>query len=134
MTKKVDYYLPIVVSILYFLALKQVITATVYLVTVVPIAVYFFPVRILWESKSYNESGMKKKLLLISSNFLFALILSLSIFNIYIQKNDNVNLILTILAVVNLLAAIYYFLNEKSNNTFVTHLCFTFLTGAIFFI
>jgi len=134
MSKKVDYLLPVAVSFLYFFSVKHMIPTYLYLLVALPIAFYFFPIRLLLQNRSAGDLNVKMKVIMAAVNFLFSAILALSIVQLYIEDSAKVSLSISVLAIINVLAAIYYFVREKSSNNFIIHLCFAILTGAISFI
>lgn len=133
-SRRVDYILPIAVSMLYFLTFKQAVPTYVFLIIVIPISLYYFPVKLLLFNKSSGGSDAKSKIFMAVSNLLFSIILSLSIVHLYLQDSVKLETIIAIFALVDFIASIYYFVTEKNSNNFITHYCFFILAVGIKFI
>ncbi len=127
---KFEFLLPVIVSILYFLQVKQVIPITLYVIFASLTGIYFFPVKLLFD-KTLSNNHLKNKLLEIISISIFSIIIIFSIILLYEKANVSLKISFEILSIVNVLLAIYYSMIDNRGNTFVTHLGFIVLTSAI---
>lgn len=133
-TKGLGYLVPIAVSILYFITVKQVVPNIIYLILVVLISLYYFPIKLILFFNHSKESTVRDKMQVLLSNLLFSIILSLSILNIYLVGSEGLSNIIGIFAILNFLAIIYFYATDKISYNFIMHFCFLILISAVMFV
>ena len=129
-----NYFIPIVFSILYFLTVKQVIPNVVYLILGVLAGLYYFPIRMALLLRKSLDSNIRSRVAVFTSNFLFAILLSLSVLNLYLEDGKVLSNIIGIFAIVNFLAMVYYLTIEKNSYSFIIHFCFLIFISAVMFV
>jgi hypothetical protein len=132
--KRLGYLVPVSVSILYFLTVKQVVPDIIYMIIGVLTALYYFPVKLLLFNNNFKESTVRTKVNVLSSNLLFSIILSFSILSIYLEDSENLSNFVGVFAIINFIALVYYYVTEKNSNNFIMHFCFLILISAIMFV
>jgi hypothetical protein len=132
--KRLGYLVPVSVSILYFLTVKQVVPDIIYMIIGVLTALYYFPVKLLLFNNNFKESTVRTKVNVLSSNLLFSIILSFSILSIYLEDSENLSNFVGVFAIINFIALVYYYVTEKNSHYFIMHFCFLILISAIMFV
>ena len=127
---KFEFLLPILASILYFFAVKQIIPKTLYVIFASITGVYFFPVKLLFD-KTFSGKQLENKLTELISILIFSLLMVFPIILLFDKANITLKISVDLLSIINVLFAIYYSVIDNRKKTFVTHLGFTVLTAAI---
>ena len=125
-----DFFLPVIASIIYFFAVKQVIPQISYAVIVSLFGIYFFPVK-LFLNDMVADNSLKSRITEFISVFVFAAIMVFSIILLFEKENPVVNILFEIVSVVNVFFVLYYAIIDNKRNTFITHFGFTVLAAAV---
>ena len=128
---KYEYLLPLVVSVLLFLTLRDSFSSLLYTVIVAIAGVYFFPLRdfvlgddLQWKEKNIDFIGLL-------ASFFLSVILAISVPFLYLSENESIKLIIKILALINFAFLVYFYFKDQDNKRSILHFCFTFFTAVL---
>ncbi|TDU34211.1 hypothetical protein BXY82_2874 [Gelidibacter sediminis] len=126
-----DYILVLLVSVMYFLAIKDVIAAFVYLVVAVVVSIYFFPARLLFLENDFLREPNKKKVALALSYFVISNIITLTALIIYADGKGFLHTTFLIYSIINLAFLLYFHFQENMRYNFILSIFTTFLSSAV---
>jgi hypothetical protein len=132
-SKRADYIIPVVISILFFLAKKQIIPSYIYLVIVIPSGFYYIPVKLILFFRVAREPTMRDKLKVITSNLNYYLILFLSILKLFLEVNKELKVFIALTALVTCILFFYYLTADRKSNISIVYLLFLFLISGVLF-
>lgn len=127
--EKYEYILPIICSIIYFLAIKNIIPNLFYAVFAILVSLYFFPLKLILKNNS-TEDYDKNNLMRIISFIIISIISALSII-ILINNNLDLRYIFKVLSIINVFLLIYFYIKKYNKSTLLTHFGFIIFTSAI---
>ncbi len=130
-TKRLGYLIPVAVSVIYFLARKEVIPSYLYLILSLPACFYFFPGLLFFNMKEIPVTKSENRSQLVFSSLIFSTILVLSIISLFIDKSKAMNHVYSFFAMICTFSAIYWFIKEEFNYKVITYLCFMILIVGI---
>ncbi|TXE07466.1 hypothetical protein ES711_11920 [Gelidibacter salicanalis] len=128
---KRDYVLVLLISVLYFLTVKNVVPVVAYLVIAVISSIYFFPVK-LFLGDAFDNTSKKKHILAALSYFVTSNIITLTASVFFQEESGFVHTTLGIYALINLGFLFYFYWTEKSRYNVILCCCVLVLTSAKF--
>ena len=132
--KKLEFLVPVAVSVLYFFTVKEIIPPLVYLFLAVLIGVYYFPIKLIVFINNSKEAPARSKIQVMASSLIFSIILFLSIINLYLEESNSLKSIIGLFTIINFMGLIYYYVIEKNTHNFILHFCFLVLISALLFV
>ncbi len=132
MKNKIGYFIPLLVTIAYFLTIKQVISPSAYVIIAVPLGIFYFPLSmVVTKTLPYSVHSVSRFQEL-CSNFLFSIILSLTIISVFLSEvNTVLHVVTAIVATIANIFTIYCYIKEKLSYNLAVYLCFTILAVGI---
>jgi hypothetical protein len=132
-TKRADYIVPVIISILFFLVKEQIVPSYIYLIVVIPAGFYYIPGKLILYFKDSRKPAPGEKLKVITSNLNFYLILFVSVLKLFLEVNKELKVIIALIGLVTYILFFYYSVADRKNNISIIYLLFVFLiTGVIF--
>lgn len=127
--KKHEFILPLIGSIIYFIAIKQIIPHLFYAVFAIFLSLYYFPLKLILNNNDFEYYGRNNLMRIIS----YILISILSALSIIILINNNLELIniFKILAIINFLLLIYFSFKNYDRSIILLHFGLMIFTSAI---
>lgn len=130
-SKRLFYLIPIGISIFYFLSVKLEISSFIYLILVLPVALWFFPIRLIVYLKNNSETSITNRILTLVSGFLFAAVICLSAVYLFMEESRTFKTIIELFGLGILGLAVYYYTARKDTYNFILHFCFLFIVSAV---
>lgn len=124
-----DYIFVLLMSVMYFLTIKNVFPTFVYLVIAVLVSIYFFPVK-LFLGNEFLSAPNKKKVALALSYYVISNIITLTALIIYVDGKGFLHTTLLIYHIINLAFLLYFHFTENMRYNFVLSFCVVILSPA----
>jgi hypothetical protein len=131
--KKLDPGLVLVAFVLLFLSRMEAVPRLIYFIYAIPLAIYFFPVKIFtahW--KEVDKENMRVTYFI--SFFLSSLIIALSGISFYYSSGSVLEYINIFASIINILMAYYYFLRKFPVYLVVLHFSVSAVSSAAIFL
>ncbi|MCK0125460.1 hypothetical protein MWU76_13765 [Gelidibacter sp. F2691] len=128
---KKDYFLVLLISVLYFLTVKNVLPVAAYLVIAIISSIYFFPMK-LFLGEAIDNASKKKHILTAFSYFVTSNIITLTALVFFQEEPGFIHTALLIYGLINLGFLIYFYWTEKSSYNLILCCCVLVLTSAKF--
>ena len=132
--RRYEYFIPVGLSIIYFLSRKEMLPEWVYFCLAIIAGIFYFPVRPLMFLTENKDSGVKMRILAFLINFNFSTILFLSVLSLFLPINTSRITYFIILVIVSFISLFYLYVFEKERNFSIINLLFLALLGEISFI
>lgn len=130
---KLDPGLVLVAFVLLFLARMEAVPRLIYFIYAIPLAIYFFPVKIFTAQwKEIDKENMRVAYFI--SFFLSSLILALSVISFYYASEGLFEYINMFASIINILMAFYYFLRKFPVYLVVLHFTISTVSSAAIFL
>lgn len=127
---KKDYLLILLLSVLYFLSVKNVIHNFAYLIIALISSLYYFPIK-LFLDKSLFTQPIKKKVIKVLSYFIIGNIIAFSGLLLYIDGSGFFRNALFVYGMLNLILLFYFYFTESISTSFILSLSTIILISAI---
>ncbi|MEO5790109.1 hypothetical protein [Gelidibacter sp.] len=127
---KRDYLLLPILSLLYFLAIKNVIPAFIYLLIALLTSIYFFPIKLFLRYDS-TPSNNKRRIVVLLSYFIISNIIALSALVAFQSDLGFIRTGISFYGLINFAFLIYFHRTEKGSYNFILACCTVVLTSAI---
>lgn len=124
---KKDYFLLPLLSVLYFLTIKDSFSATIYLIIAFLISIYFFPVKLFMRSAP-KKSSAKINIFAPISYFVISNIIILTILTTFNIESEFLSMTILIYSVFNIALLIYFHFTESGGYNFILTCCALLLT------
>lgn len=125
-----DYILLLLLSVLYFLAIKSVLPAFIYLICALLTSFYFFPIK-LFLGSALDKNSSSKRIIVLLSYFVIGNIIALTALIAFQSDLDFIRTAIFIYGLVNLAFLIYYHFTESGSYNFMLTVCTVILTSAV---
>lgn len=126
-----DYTLVLLISILYFLTIKEVVPEFAYLVIAVMISIYFFPIKLLL-GNDISDASNKKKVTLAVSYFVISNIIALTALTAYFDRKGLILTAIHIYSFINFAFLLHFHFKENMRYNVILSVCTIVLTSAMF--
>lgn len=126
---KKDYILLLLLSVMYFLTVKEALSASIYIVFALLVSLYFFPIKLLLGTVPVTISN-KKKVIILFSYFIISGIIALTVLTRYEADFGLFRTTIAVYGLINFGFLIYFFVSENVSYNFILTLCAGFLTSA----
>ena len=127
---KRDYLLLPILSVLYFLTLKNALPSYIYLISALLVSFYFFPIK-LFIGSTLMKSSNTKKIIVLLSYFVISNIIALTILTTYDPDLGFIRTTILIYSLLNLAFLFYFHMTESGSYNFILTCCAVFLTSAV---
>ncbi|WP_299397354.1 hypothetical protein [uncultured Gelidibacter sp.] len=127
---KKDYIAILIISVLYFLMIKNVVPATVYLIIAIIVSLYFFPLKLFLKDSTVSVSK-KKTFIGALSYYVTGNIIALSALVSFQDGPGFINTAITIYSLINFGLLVYFYMTENISYNFILTCCVTLLTAAV---
>lgn len=127
---KRDYILVLIISILYFLTVKNVIPSYVNLIIGVLVSLYFFPLK-LFIGKDFVTFPNRKRILIALSYYIVSNIIALTGAVAYMDDWRFLHNAILIYGLINLAFLFYFYFTENVSYNFILTCCVTILISAV---
>lgn len=126
---KRDYIFILILAVLRFLSSKNVIPNFSYLLIALPLAFYFFPVKLFLDKSLFDETK-SKKIVKVLSYFIISSIIVFSALLFYEDERNSfiVNTFL-VYSLLNTILFFYFYFTENISYYFILTLCASFLVS-----
>lgn len=127
---KKDYILLLILSVMYFLTVKDALPATIYLVFALLVSLYFFPIK-LFLGSAHIESSQKRKIIVLLSYFVISNIIALTVLATYQTDFGFIRIAILIYTILNIAFLFYFHMTESGSYNFILTCCAVWLTSAV---
>lgn len=126
---KKDYILILILSVLYFLSVKNVIPTFAYLIIALVGSFYFFPIKLFLDKNLFNETR-NKKIAKILSYFVIGNIIVFSALMLYVDGPGFFRNSLFVYGILNSILLFYFYFTENVSSNFILSACTIILISA----
>lgn len=127
---KKDYILILLLSVLYFLSVKNVIHNFAYLIIALAISFYFFPIKLILD-KSLFTQPKKLKIIKVISYFIISSIVAFSALLFYTDSGPGFfRNALFVYGLLNMILLFYFYFTENISSNFILSACTVVLISA----
>ncbi|MDR2801776.1 MAG: hypothetical protein LBB31_00985 [Prevotellaceae bacterium] len=116
-TKKIPFVFAVVAVILFFLTQRAIAPTIYYTFLAAGLAIYFFPVKLIWELFENKNKGFKKVIVVIISNWLYSAALCMSATLLYYPEAS----FLPVIGLANGVTGLVYFLFSIDDEKAMLH-------------
>lgn len=127
---KRDYLILPILSVMYFLTVKEVLPTTTYLISALLVSFYFFPIK-LFLGIELMKSSNKRKIIVLLSYFVISNIVALTILAIYSVDFGFIRIAILIYSFLNIAFLFYFHFTESGSYNFILACCTVLLTSAV---
>ena len=127
---KKDYMLLPILSVIYFLTIKSIISSSVYLLISIVISIYFFPIKLFLGNDS-TLSNNKRRIVVLLSYFIISNIIALSALVAYQGDLGFIRSGIFIYSLINVSFLIYFHMTERGSYNFILTGCAVIFTTAV---
>ena len=127
---KRDYLILPILSVMYFLTVKEVLPTTTYLISALLVSFYFFPIKLFLGSELMKFSN-KRKIIVLLSYFVISNIVALTILAIYSVDFGFIRIAILIYSFLNIAFLFYFHFTESGSYNFILACCTVLLTSAV---
>lgn len=128
---KKDYIAILLISVLYFLMMKNALPATVYLIIAIIVSLYFFPLKFFLKVSTVRVSK-KKTFIGALSYYITGNIIALSALVSFQDGPGFINTTIIIYGIINFALLIYFYMTENISYNFILTCCVALLTAAVY--
>jgi len=121
----IDYAIPILLSILYFLAIKEAVPEGVYVFVAILAGFYHIPIKLIIDNTHNRDFTTRRRVESILINFNFYLVIGVSVFSLFLPESGFVKILEYIFTFTTLLSVAYFYITMKENLFFI--ICFLYL-------
>lgn len=125
---KKDYILIIIVSILYFLMMKNSIHPFTHLIVAILVGLYFFPLK-LFIRQNFSEYSKSNKVMAELSYFVISNVISLTALSSFLDPEGGIHNVIYIYGIINLIFLIYFHSTKKMTYNLILTCCTTLLVA-----
>ncbi len=127
---KRDYLILPILSVMYFLTVKEVLPTTTYLISALLVSFYFFPIKLFLGSELMKSSN-KRKIIVLLSYFVISNIVALTIVATYSVDFGFIRIAILIYSFLNIAFLFYFHFTESGSYNFILACCTVLLTSAV---
>ncbi len=127
---KRDYILLPILSVLYFLTIKNAIPNYIYLISALLVSFYFFPIKLFLGSSLMKFSNTKKIIVLLSY-FVISNIVAMTVLTAYNSDLEFIRTAIFIYSFLNLVFLFYFHYTESAGYNFILTCCAVILSAAV---
>lgn len=124
-----DYWLIVLITILYFFTNKAVIPTLFFFITALVVGFYFFPLKIFL----FNSEADKKlyKFIPIVQHIIVGAVIIISSLILFRPGIGDLKVYFNVLALLNLILVVYLYMKEDISSCFLRSMCLIFLSSAV---
>jgi hypothetical protein len=126
-----DFILPALISVLLFLAKKEVVHANLYVLFSIAAGLYYFPVSPLLKLKTRKDTDSAEKAMLFVSGFCFSAAVCISAMSLYEGLAGATRILTTVFILQTSSMTVFHFMKDKGTGAFLPWLVFTVIIAEI---
>jgi len=133
-SKRIDYAVPGLVVILYFLTVRLLVPSAVCIVAAIAAGLYYVPFRLAVQLRAPGELKPLRKTEIIYTNLNFFIILVLSVLRLLLGADRTLKNIISIVGIFTYIGMFYFFSTEKKGNSGILYFIFSCLVSSLVFV